>query len=317
MKRILFISSTRIGDAVLSSGLLAHLAQAHPEAQITIACGPLAAPLFRAAPRVERVIVMTKRRMGGHWIDLWLKALPHRWDLVVDLRGSATGLFLNARRRRVKARLEIERDPPVHKVIEAARVLKLDPPPAPVLWLDAAAEAEAENRLPEGAPILALAPAASAPFKEWPAERFAALAARLTGAGGALAGARVAVFGGPGDEETARASVEGLDAARVIDLSGRLGILESAACLARARLFIGNDSGLMHLAAAAGTPALGLFGPTDERLYGPWGGRAVRAGEALPERKRHSLNAHEGSLLGALSVDVVEQAARELLDAPA
>ena len=47
------------------------------------------------------------------------------------------------------------------------------------------------------------------------------------------------------------------------------------ACLRRARLFIGNDSGLMHIAAAAGTPTLGLFGPSDERRYGPWGDKAV------------------------------------------
>ena len=48
--RILFITATRIGDAVLSTGLLAHLIEHHPEARITIACGPVAAPLFSAVP---------------------------------------------------------------------------------------------------------------------------------------------------------------------------------------------------------------------------------------------------------------------------
>ena len=86
MRRILFITSTRIGDAVLSSGLLDHLARAHPDAATTVACGPLAAPLFRAAPGVERIVIMKKRKGGGHWIDLWRAAVATRWDLVVDLR---------------------------------------------------------------------------------------------------------------------------------------------------------------------------------------------------------------------------------------
>ena len=56
-----------------------------------------------------------------------------------------------------------------------------------------------------------------------------------------------------------------------IDLCGRLTIPEAAACLARCALYVGNDSGLMHLAAASGTPTLGLFGPTPVAEYAPAG----------------------------------------------
>ena len=59
-----------------------------------------------------------------------------------------------------------------------------------------------------------------------------------------------------------------------IDLTGRLSLPEAAAVLRRAALFVGNDSGLMHLAAAAGAPTLGLFGPTNAAEYGPAGSRA-------------------------------------------
>ena len=64
----------------------------------------------------------------------------------------------------------------------------------------------------------------------------------------------------------------------MIDLVGKIDLLTAYACLKRARLFVGNDSGLMHLSAAAGAPTLGLFGPSDDRLYGPWGpnARALR-----------------------------------------
>ncbi len=60
-----------------------------------------------------------------------------------------------------------------------------------------------------------------------------------------------------------------------IDLVGRLSLVEVAACLARCALFVGNDSGLMHLAAAAGAPTLGLFGPTSHEEYAPAGVKAA------------------------------------------
>lgn len=62
---------------------------------------------------------------------------------------------------------------------------------------------------------------------------------------------------------------------RTIDLTGKVDLLTAYACLKRASLFVGNDSGLMHIAAAAGCPTVGLFGPSDERRYGPWGDKAV------------------------------------------
>ena len=82
------------------------------------------------------------------------------------------------------------------------------------------------------------------------------------------------LLGGPEDQaavEPVRASVP---RDRCIDLVGREELIVAYAALKRARLFVGNDSGLMHLAAAAGAPTLGLFGPSDEALYAPWGARA-------------------------------------------
>ena len=315
MTRILFITATRIGDAVLFSGLLDHLAQTHRDAQITVACGPLAAPLFRAAPGVREVIVMAKRRGGGHWLDLWRRTLTRRWDLVVDLRGSLTSWFLRADSRVVNRRAPGHKHR--HRVVEAAQLLKLDPAPAPRLWLDASARAAAAEVLAGDAPVLALSPAAAAPFKEWPAERFAELADGLIKPGGALAGARVALFGGPGDEAKTAAVKAQIAQGDVIDLAGRLGILETGACLAAARLFVGNDSGLMHMAAAAGTPTLGLFGPTDETVYGPWGdhAHAVRAGPPASEAERAHLKRADASLMGGLETHAVLAAAERLAGA--
>jgi heptosyltransferase III len=164
---------------------------------------------------------------------------------------------------------------PGHKTVQLAAVLGLDPPPLPVAWTAPEDRARAATLLPAGRPIVALGPTANWAPKAWPADRFAALFRALQS--GALAGAVPAVFAGPGEQERSMAAPL-LDALpEAIDLSGRLSLPEAAACLARAALYVGNDSGLMHLAAAAGTPTLGLFGPTPADEYAPAGTRAAVA----------------------------------------
>ena len=91
--RILLVTATRIGDAVLSTGLLAHVIERFPGARLTIAAGPVAAPLFEAVPGLDDLLVLKKRRGGLHWLPLYARAVVRRWDLVVDLRGSAIGFL--------------------------------------------------------------------------------------------------------------------------------------------------------------------------------------------------------------------------------
>src|SRR6516164_222413 len=69
--RILFITSNRLGDAVLSTGLLDHLIRAHSDARITVACGPVAEGLFARMPHNERTIVLDKHPYRLHWLPLW------------------------------------------------------------------------------------------------------------------------------------------------------------------------------------------------------------------------------------------------------
>jgi ADP-heptose:LPS heptosyltransferase len=229
-------------------------------------------------PGLERLIEMPKRKSGLHWLSLWNKVRGRRWGLVLDMRGSGLSRALSARRRAVR------RSPPaalgpVHKVVEAARVLKIeDDPAAPFFYTGAETEARAEALTAGGGPILALAPAANWVGKTWPAERFAVLAAELLGPRGPLSGGRLMILGGPDDRWTCEVVRRSIPRERMIDLVGQVDLLTAYACLKRARLFVGNDSGLMHLAAAAGAPTLGLFGPSDDRLYAPFGplARALR-----------------------------------------
>ena len=295
--RILFITSTRLGDAVLSTGLLSHLLDAHPTARFTIACGPVAAGLFARMPRLDRVIVVEKRRGDWHWAQLWLQCVRVRWDLVVDLRGSALSLALPARRRAIMRGGRR----PGPRLAHLAGALGLQVPPMPVAWTNAEDRARAAALLPAGGPIIGLGPTANWTGKMWPAERFVALFGALAAE---MPGARAAVFGGPGAQEAAAAAPVLTALPGPIDLVGRLSLPEAAACLARCALFVGNDSGLMHLAASAGAPTLGLFGPTPASEYGPAGALSAAAVADGPAG---------ASPMEALSVRSVQAAAEGLL----
>jgi ADP-heptose:LPS heptosyltransferase len=291
--RILFITSTRIGDAVLSTALLDHLLRAHPTARVTVACGPAAEGVFARMPRLDGIHVLRKRRFSLHWLGLWAWAAMRWWDLVVDLRASALAWLVPARRR-LRGKGGRQQG---HRLDQLGALAGLRQP-LPVAWTAPQDEAKAASLLP-GGPWLVLGPTANWSRKVWPAERFVAVAKALTGSGGALAGAGIAVLGGPGGTERAMAAPVLAALPGAVDLVGTLEIPEVAAVLRRAALFLGNDSGLMHLAAAAGAPTIGLFAQSDPREYGPAGPRALAVAADAPPFQAEMSDIPESRVLDA------------------
>src|SRR5262249_48915417 len=156
--------------------------------RFTIACGPIVAPLFACVPRLERIIPVRKeRRAGNHWVKLWTETAGTRWDLVVDLRSSGLSWLLRARRRRILSPIKTDE----RRVLRMSKVLRTDAPLAPRIFPGAEAEAAAARLLPEAGTALALGPTANWLGKQWPVERFVALAERLTRPGAPFAGAPV------------------------------------------------------------------------------------------------------------------------------
>ena len=311
--KILFITSNRVGDAVLTTGILSWLLEQHPDARLTVACGPLAEEIFTGIPQLERLVPMRKGKYSAHWRRLWRACIGTRWDLVVDLRHSAFSYLV-----RTKRRIVFSPSPqPIHQLEQLANAVGAKPIPLPRLWLSDAQKAEAARIIPENGPVLAIGPTANWTGKQWGAENYAALIGRLTAADGLLPGVRVAVFGGPGEEATAAPVLEAIPQDRRIDLVGKKGLGLAGACLARCTLYIGNDSGLMHLAGAAGIPVVGLFGPSRAEVYGPRGEKSIALHtpesfedfEALRVWDIHNAT----GLLNSIPVEKVVEAATKLL----
>ncbi len=294
---------------MLSTGLLHYIADTWPDARVTIACGPLAMSLFEGFPQCERIIPLKKEKHNKHWIKLWRQVVCTRWDVVVDLRNSAVSRLLWARQRHIfgghigKAQ---------HKVQQNAAVMGLDAAQTvPKLWFTDAQMDKARSLIPAGeGKVIGVGPTANWIGKTWPVERFIEVVNYLTGAGGVFEGTRVAVFAAPGEEESAQALLATIPDGRGIDVIAKTSPGEAAATLSLCDFYLGNDSGLMHCAAANGVPTFGLFGPSYPHIYAPWGDHCayVKTPESFDE-----LIAYEGytpqtapCLMESLSVEAVK-----------
>ena len=262
----LFIAPTRIGDAVLATSILAHILATTPNARVTIATSPLASPLFAGYPLLERIIPITKRSYKRHWFRLWRDTIGTRWGAVWDLRNSILRFVVRARECHAFTPPKII----APKIRQYEQVLGIGPLPYPTLWPRAEDISNAKTLLPDGARYLIFAPIANWPPKEWPLAHFISLARTMLE--GVCKGYRPVVICAEHEREKARPMLEALAAYRPIDLTaGDAHLLTIFACMQRADGFVGNDSGLMHMAAAARIPTLGLFGPTPHDVYQPWG----------------------------------------------
>ncbi|CAK7192419.1 ADP-heptose--LPS heptosyltransferase 2 [Commensalibacter sp. Nvir] len=263
-KNILFITSTRLGDAVISTGLLNYLLKKYPYASFTIACGPVAAGLFEAMPQKEKILIVEKKRFDFHWLILWSKLVWKVWDLIVDLRGSGLSFFLYAKQKKIIKGGRIKE----YRVDYLAKLFNIVPTPLPSVWYGEKDYKLASQTLPNNHFYIALAPTANWIGKIWPIDNFIQLAILLKEK---YLDVRFVILYGPGPQEQAMAKPLLNANLPVIDAGGRYTLPQVSALLSRCAGFIGNDSGLMHLASACSIPVLGLFGPSKISEYAPAG----------------------------------------------
>lgn len=98
---ILYIAEADASDAILSSGVLAYMVEAMPQASFTVVGSPKSAPLFADTPRLDRLIVL-ERDSRLDWLGLWNKVRETRWGLVVDMRGTTLSAKLKRQKRAVR-----------------------------------------------------------------------------------------------------------------------------------------------------------------------------------------------------------------------
>lgn len=270
MRRILFITLSNIGDAVLTTPALEALHQRFPEASMDLVADSRSSSIFAHCPYRDHIFHKNKKAGWRGLVNLVRRLRRTRYDLVVDLRTDGLAYLLSAKKRLTKRKAK----PAGPHAVEypMAAIASLLPPATPIppcqIWLQTEQTQLAKawlSRLP-GNRWLALGPGANWAPKIWPAPAFIALVHavkhRFDG---------VALVGSPQDRARCQRVAADLPLP-YMDLCGATDLLQAAAVLQQTSLFVGNDSGLGHLAAAAGTPTVTVFGPGQPERYRPWGG---------------------------------------------
>jgi len=279
--RILVIALRRLGDVLLTTPLIRSLRRAWPEATIDALVFADTAGILDGNPDVSRVIAMPPRPSAAQSLALGARLL-RRYDLAISTQSGdrPTGFAiaaghvrvapvngkLNGRVKRALLNRSMAVAPGVHRVEEMLRL-------ADVLGIARVGEVvPPRGRAIDGLPAGGYAVIHASPmfrYKQWTKDGWRELAATLAGQGLA-----VIATGGPAEDERRYLDDVWQDAG-VTRLDGRLDWAQLTGLLANARVYIGPDTSVTHLAAASGCPTVALFGPTDPRLWGPWpaGGR--------------------------------------------
>ncbi len=251
----LFMFSRGLGATIFASGIVDH----YKDEPSVIVTGAQTAPLFEDLPNLERLIIRDKLPWQKHWLHLWQDLRRTSWDHIFALKGGSVSLFMKARKKHIWVHRAFSL---VHKVNQASSFAGSKTPLRPAVWISETRLA----RMKPKRPTLAVSPIPSWVGKQWPIEDYITL---LTKFCKTYPDAQVAIFAAPNERDRVLPLFQALPKDQCIDTIGGH-LLDSAALIKWSRVFIGNDSGLMHISAAVRTPTIGLFGPTNERIFGPW-----------------------------------------------
>jgi heptosyltransferase-2 len=323
---ILIIKPGAIGDLVQLTPVIRALAHKFPGSRISILVGNKAtASLFQYNPYVAETMVYDKR--GEHQsfrslLKLRKELKQKNYDLVLNYQRSNLKAWILASASfpcRVlvyhKARLRT-----IHVVdnyLETVTPLGIANTDRDLeIFVGEEDEQFAEQLFAEqgyiGQPVVALNPGASHPIKKWGLDQFASLADILS----ATMNAKIVLIGGSEDVLDS-AQIAGMSRAKILNVTGKLNLLQLAAVFKKCNLLISSDTGPLHLATAVGTRVLGLFGATDPARTGPVGNRhrvlQASSVDCIPCKNLTCSHKTYHECMRKLSPQIVAAAAKEMI----
>ena len=271
VNKILFISLSNIGDAIMTTPVLQALHELYPEASIDIVGDQRSSEIFKHCPFRGEIFHKQKnsflRGVPALLMNLW----AHSYDLVVDIRTDGLAYLLPTGKRFTKLN-KIKAGP--HAVQQhlgiISKIYQGDPPQCHV-WTSGIEKKFAKESLGDyyGKNLLGVGPGANAEVKLWPKENYLSLVEKAAEIFDA-----VVFFGDNRDKEITEFISSHVETP-CINLCGKTSLLQAVAILECMTGFVGNDSGLGHMASAASIPTMTVFGIGEPERYRPWGEKAL------------------------------------------
>jgi len=316
IRKILFITLSNLGDIILTTPVLERLVSEYPGARIDVITGAPGIDIFSKHPAVAGVSVHSRKMSLADRLKQVAGLRKEHYDVVVDLKNSLLPYAVGAKKR--TSLFSGKRSPDVHKRDE--HLLKLadlgikDPLERPRFFLPVSPEdgSYVEDLLGrEWTRIVIVNAGAKSHLKRWDPGKFAALSDLLV----SELKCRIVLTGADEDAEVT-GKVASSVTTPIKDLCSKTTLGGLAALMARADLVITNDSAPLHVASAMNTPTLAIFGPTDEKKYGPLAERHKVVKPATPCRPCEKALCDKGRDEGCISdigVDTVYAMAKQML----
>jgi predicted lipopolysaccharide heptosyltransferase III len=290
MRNVLVIKLRYIGDVLLATPTIRAIKAARPDVRVTMMVNRGTEDVLFGNPNLDEVMVLDKGSLAAQ-SRLIAGLRSRQFDTVIDLTDGDRSAFLTRvsgapvrigfnDEHRWRGRYYTEVVQPAsdvrHRIdrdLEALKPLRIQADSQdPQLWLTPEEKHSADRLLDQlgvqrSQSIVILQPGARYWFKAWPPERFAELAGHLI----SQYGCQVLIGGSDQDVDLAQ-EIRRMAKSEPIIMAGRTTIKQFAAIAKRSALFVGSDSGAMHIASVVGTPVVALFGPSNPREWGPRGG---------------------------------------------
>ena len=292
MRNVLIIKLRYIGDVLLATLTARAIKAARPDVRVTMLVNRGTEDVLFGNPDIDQIVVLDKGSLAAEWRFI-VELRRRRFDTVIDLTDGDRSAFLSwisgapvrigfNDGHRWRGRCYTQVVQPVsgaqHRIdrdLEALKPLGIQADSKnPQLWLTPEETNSADQLLDQlgvqrSLSIVVLQPGARYWFKAWPPERFAELADHLT----FEYGCQVLIGGSHQDIDLAE-QIRQMAKSSPINAAGCTTIKQFAAIAKKSALFVGSDSGAMHIASAVGTPVVALFGPSNPVEWGPRGGAA-------------------------------------------
>lgn len=271
-KQILFVSLSNIGDAIMTTPVLQALHQKFPDSEIDIVGDQRSSEIFLNCPYRGEIIHKNKHLFLRGGPSLIKKLRSRRFDLVVDLRTDGLAWLLRARKRMTRWQGRPYGPHAVEQHMGVIYKLHCDLAiPNCHVWTSNTEDDFATMVLGEysGKRLLCLGPGANWPGKIWSDRNYLKLISRMENYFDA-----VTLLGDKKDRDIS-ARIAGKSVLPAIDLCGKTSLLQAAAVIKQSALFIGNDSGLGHLASGVNIATITVFGIGNPERYRPWGDKAM------------------------------------------
>ncbi len=295
--KILVISSNLIGDTILSTGVIRFFSRKNPNAKFTFIIGPSAEPIFKNFKSVEKLITISKKKYNMHWLQIIYNCYGIKWDIIIDFRSSLLSYILNHNKKFI-----FKKKSNLNHIQQLSDYFGFN---CSELFIETNKNEEDTvlKNISKKFHYFVIFPGGNWLPKIWDVKNYNDLLIRILAHNKNI---KFILVGSKSEEKVYFHRItKNINSKYIVNLFGA-SLTQTAAYMKKSKLFIGNDSGLTHMAAATRLKSLVLFGPTNDKIYGPFqkDSHVVRTNESYDYFKSINIDKTK-SYMGSISVEKI------------